>query len=183
MDDMMPNHFVQSTHSTVIFGWLVTDSIWSYSLVCAVLFLLCVWKEWLYDYRTKMQRRERRDKRVWTLKKKSHGYGALTEPPMSPHVVSSSDSKWTLNNPFFRYRIVNSCVYVVSVTLAYLLMLVLMTYNMGYFVALVLGSGIGHFLFRCATEEEEALLNSGSHSGSNLRGSDLEQPLNCCVDP
>ena len=47
-------------------------------------------------------------------------------------------------------RVVLTVLYAVNVAISYLLMLAVMTYNVGYFVIIVLGLAIGHFVFFCA---------------------------------
>ena len=44
-------------------------------------------------------------------------------------------------------RIAITASYMLSVTLAYLLMLIVMTYNGVLFIATILGLGFGHFVF------------------------------------
>ncbi len=44
-------------------------------------------------------------------------------------------------------RVVLTVLYGVNVAISYLLMLAVMTYNVGYFVVIVLGLAIGHFIF------------------------------------
>jgi copper transporter 1 len=44
-------------------------------------------------------------------------------------------------------RLALSVLFGVNVTVSYLLMLAIMTYNAGYFVVIVLGLSAGHFLF------------------------------------
>jgi hypothetical protein len=39
-------------------------------------------------------------------------------------------------------------IYTVQVAVAYFLMLIAMTYNMGHFLALLFGVGLGYFLFQ-----------------------------------
>jgi copper transporter 1 len=46
-----------------------------------------------------------------------------------------------------RLRAVLALLYAVNIAVAYLLMLAVMTYNVGYFVAIVAGFGLGHFAF------------------------------------
>ena len=44
-------------------------------------------------------------------------------------------------------RLLLTLLYGVNVAISYLLMLAVMTYNVGYFVVIVLGLSLGHYLF------------------------------------
>lgn len=45
-------------------------------------------------------------------------------------------------------RLVSTGLYAMNVVVSYLLMLAVMTYNVGYFLAIVTGLALGHFLFQ-----------------------------------
>ena len=49
--------------------------------------------------------------------------------------------------PTLAARALLSVLYGVNVATSYLLMLAVMTFNVGYFVAIVLGLALGHFIF------------------------------------
>ena len=42
----------------------------------------------------------------------------------------------------------HSALYAINIGFSYLLMLAIMTYNVGYFIVIVLGLATGHFLFQ-----------------------------------
>ena len=46
-----------------------------------------------------------------------------------------------------RVRLALTALYAVNVAISYLLMLAIMTYNVGYFIAIVLGLAVGYFIF------------------------------------
>ena len=46
-----------------------------------------------------------------------------------------------------RVKLLLTLMYAVNVTISYLLMLAIMTYNVGYFIAIVGGLAAGHFIF------------------------------------
>ena len=49
--------------------------------------------------------------------------------------------------PESRVRLALTVLYAVNVAISYLLMLAIMTYNVGYFFAIVGGLSVGYFLF------------------------------------
>eukprot|EP00699_Malawimonas_sp_californiana_P001643 EC715936.1.p1 GENE.EC715936.1~~EC715936.1.p1 ORF type:complete len:152 (+),score=20.77 EC715936.1:106-561(+) len=80
--------------------------------------------------------------------------------------LKSLNGKDTSRVPMvFRHRVlvkghlVNSLIYFVQVSIAYLLMLAVMSYNGGVFIAAMLGFAFGHFVFglrRVVTGSEDA---------------------------
>ena len=52
-------------------------------------------------------------------------------------------------------RVVDTLLMMIQFTISYLLMLIAMTYNAGLFVAVVVGTGCGHFLFASANANGE----------------------------
>lgn len=53
--------------------------------------------------------------------------------------------------PESRVRLSLATLYAVNAAVAYLLMLAVMTYNVGFFIVIVLGLAVGYFLFFNAT--------------------------------
>ena len=53
----------------------------------------------------------------------------------------------SLATPEARVKIALTLLYAVNVAISYLLMLAIMTYNVGYFFAIVVGLAAGYFIF------------------------------------
>lgn len=67
------------------------------------------------------------------------GYAAL---PAQHSGGGGSGSRQEL----LRFRVLNSCLYAANMATGYLLMLAVMTFNVGIFASVVVGMGLGHFL-------------------------------------
>ena len=48
---------------------------------------------------------------------------------------------------FLRVHIIQTVLHMLQVTISYFLMLIVMTYNVWLFIAVILGAGTGYFLF------------------------------------
>ena len=65
-------------------------------------------------------------------------------------------------NKVSRNKVVESVLFGVNSAIGYLLMLAIMSFNGGVFVAIVVGLTIGYFLFRSQGEEEAAVVVDNS---------------------
>lgn len=63
----------------------------------------------------------------------------------SPHLLCSVCR--SLRTPETRVRLALTLLYAVNVAISYMLMLAIMTYNVGYFFAIVAGLAVGYFIF------------------------------------
>lgn len=70
------------------------------------------------------------------------------------------DQDTILQRIFNKSHILQTILYIIQIILSYLLMLIVMTFNYWLFVAVILGSGIGYFLFGWLRER---LINYNEH--------------------
>ncbi|CAL8468944.1 g8485 [Coccomyxa elongata] len=126
---MMQMYFTASTHVTLwLKQWHTHTSVW-YAVSLLGLLALALIQEFLSSYRASFARRL-----------------AKTGP-----LDSSSSAEIPLIGSSLRAasgpRVVVTVLYALNVAISYLLMLAVMTYNVGYFVVIVLGLAAGHFIF------------------------------------
>lgn len=126
---MMQMYFTASTHVTLwLKQWHTHTSVW-YAVSLLGLLALALIQEFLSSYRAGFARRLQKT-------------GALE---------GSTSAEIPLTGSSFRaasgLRSVLTVLYGLNVAISYLLMLAVMTYNVGYFVIIVVGLAVGHFLF------------------------------------
>ncbi|CAL5221667.1 g3896 [Coccomyxa viridis] len=127
---MMQMYFTATTHVTLWFQrWHTSSSAW-YAISVVGLFALALLQEFLVSYRANI------------------GMKAA-----KPATTSSTDMNVTLTggrslaSPEARVKVALTLLYAVNVAISYLLMLAIMTYNVGYFFAIVVGLAAGYFAF------------------------------------
>eukprot|EP00199_Chlamydomonas_sp_CCMP681_P006075 CAMPEP_0119109328 /NCGR_PEP_ID=MMETSP1180-20130426/17848_1 /TAXON_ID=3052 ORGANISM="Chlamydomonas cf sp, Strain CCMP681" /NCGR_SAMPLE_ID=MMETSP1180 /ASSEMBLY_ACC=CAM_ASM_000741 /LENGTH=195 /DNA_ID=CAMNT_0007095071 /DNA_START=152 /DNA_END=740 /DNA_ORIENTATION=- len=144
----MPMFFINTWHTTLWFESWETKSLLSYMVSCLGLVLFAVLHEAFACYRSRAMAR-------LVAKLQPHtgagivsvvGLGALHEalvidnssavgPIKRPGITSLSDKLWA------------AAMYALNILTSYLLMLAVMTYNVGYLVSVVMGMGLGYALF------------------------------------
>lgn len=73
------------------------------------------------------------------------------------------------SSPFSPFRIIQTTLYCLQLTLAYWLMLIAMTYNVYLTAVVVLGAGFGHWLFAilrkmpAGAEKQDAFASDACH--------------------
>lgn len=66
----------------------------------------------------------------------------------APHgYVAVAGSERFKEKSLLQLRVQNSLLYTANITTGYMLMLAVMSFNVGYFLSVVAGMGLGHFLF------------------------------------
>lgn len=64
-------------------------------------------------------------------------------------------------------HVIQSCLHVLQITISYMLMLTAMTFNLWYFMSVVIGAGIGYFCFGARggrkSDSERAQLTEHCH--------------------
>lgn len=140
--DMMHMTLYWGTQVTLLFSSWKTDSWLSYALTLLACFLFSVF----------YQNMEERRLRFKTLA------STTAAPPSSPSAATPLLFKFGLGrtrwgNPS---RIAEAMLFGVNSAIGYLLMLAIMSFNGGVFVAIVLGLSVGYYLFRSGYQEEVA---------------------------
>lgn len=146
--------FQTTTHVTLWFkSWHITSPLW-YAMSCFGLFILCIAQEGLGRWRiTYPQTTKSRSKSV-----ESAGAGLQEQESL----ITSRQARDSTSH------ILLTLGYGANVATSYLLMLAVMTFNVGYFITVVLGLMVGHFL----------LFSPALDSSSSGRLSEL-----CCPQP
>jgi len=138
----MPMYFHWSTDVVVLFeAWHVNTPGW-YMVTAATLFLLGLFYEWLitfrqgYEYKIQSKRFESKPIAADFISKNNR-HNLLRHLP-EPQVEAVNKNA---------YHLVAAALHVLQLSIAYVLMLVVMTYNLGLVIAVIGGAGVGYFLF------------------------------------
>lgn len=115
---------------TVLFSWWKIDSMFGYLITCFLIGLAAFLLEFLIGFRHRVEIRKRKQWRQ--LRRQGHSTAATTSKNSIAKILAAVDG---------------TCLHLLSLLLAYPLMLVIMTYNYGFMFFVILGSGIGYFLF------------------------------------
>lgn len=124
----MPMFFEASMHTVLWMKSWETTNPFLYIISIACLVALALSHEALVNWRSSL---------LQALSAKSNG----ADEEMQPLTTSARDPlPWKL-------KLFLSALYSLNITTGYLLMLAVMTYNVGYFIAVVVGLGLGYFMF------------------------------------
>jgi copper transporter 1 len=124
---MMHMTFYSGVDVQFLFDWWCTNDIVSYLTSVFVLFCIAFLNQFVYS--------------LLKIRPKTsvNGYVQLTEGETEQKVISTG--KVGL------YKLLRAIFYFVFLSVAYFLMLAIMTYNVGVFFAIVLGSALGYAVF------------------------------------
>lgn len=127
MDMMMPMWFMWTFDTILWFHSWHPTTLLPYLGTVALLLAVAVTHEALASYRVS-----------WS---KSHTQAVAAAAGYEP--VPGGRKRLSM----LQLRAVNSLLYTANITTGYFLMLAVMSFNVGYFIAVVVGMGLGHFLF------------------------------------
>ncbi|KAK6944736.1 Ctr copper transporter [Dillenia turbinata] len=131
---MMHMTFYWGINVTLLFDFWSTSSLLSYCLTLLACFLFSAFYQFLEDLRLRFK-----------FPSQSQSSPSITTPLLLRH----------------RYRSFNKLIVValfaINSAIGYLLMLAVMSFNGGVFVAIVLGLSVGYWRFRFRDEEEEVV--------------------------
>ncbi|CAI9096701.1 OLC1v1032902C1 [Oldenlandia corymbosa var. corymbosa] len=144
---MMHMTFYWGKKVTLLFDFWKTDSWMSYALTLLACFIFSVFYQYMEDRRVRFK---------LLLK---------TNPSPQPVVVSStmtapllySKVQKSLSNPA---RFAGAILFGVNSAIGYLLMLAIMSFNGGVFVAVVAGLALGYLIFRTADDDVQIVVDN-----------------------
>jgi len=124
---MMPMYFESGINTLILFeGWATDNNIAIYLISCFVIFLSCILHEWLTSYRLKRMKESSKTN--------------ITEPLLT----SGKSTKFASD---FKSRLSQTLLYFINIVIAYAIMLIVMTFNVGLFFIVTTGLALGHYFF------------------------------------
>ncbi|XP_076919323.1 copper transporter 5.1-like [Bidens hawaiensis] len=142
---MMHMTFYWGRTVTLLFDSWKTDTWLSYALTL----LACLIFSIFYQY---MEDRRLRFKLLSTSAAAASASSATT--PLLNKKLFSAGNRWTVG------RIAGSALFGINSALGYFLMLAIMSFNGGVFVAIVVGLAVGYLLFRSGDDEQVVVVDN-----------------------
>ncbi|OIT08371.1 PREDICTED: copper transporter 5.1-like [Nicotiana attenuata] len=139
---MMRMTFYWGNKVTLLFDFWRTDSWSSYALALLACFIVSVFYQYMED-------RHQRFKILSSKSKKNY-------PPSSSNVTVNTPLLYsfpTVGSVWNSARFATAILFGINSAIGYMLMLAIMSFNGGVFVAVVLGLSIGYLLFRTGEED------------------------------
>ncbi|CAJ0955679.1 unnamed protein product, partial [Mesorhabditis belari] len=133
----------------ILFSWWKTGSAAGLILSLVVVFMLCIFYEAIKGFRFFIAIQHERQKRD-ILRNRPASPSAEPRDNISEHSISFAPLlrlNGSTRNLFTAYRVVQALLYGVQAILAYVLMLIVMTFNVWLILAVVIGEAVGYFLF------------------------------------
>ncbi|XP_042477750.1 copper transporter 5.1-like [Macadamia integrifolia] len=140
---MMHMTFYWGRKVTLLIDSWKTDSWTGYALTLLACFLFSLFYQYMEDRRVRFK--------VLATSKKPSSIPSIDTPLLHPRLAGS---RWS--NPA---RYAAATLFFVNSSIGYLLMLAVMSFNGGVFLAIVLGLSFGYLLFRIVEEEILAVEN------------------------
>ncbi|CAG0904689.1 unnamed protein product [Darwinula stevensoni] len=132
--DMMPMYFHFSKSATILFEkWAINNAGGLIGSMIAI-FLMAVIYEGLKYYRDYLFRRA--SNAIVGSVSSTDSKGIIVQP------ASSAETRM-----LGQHHLLQTLLHVIQITLSYFLMLIFMTYNAWLCIAVVLGAGVGYFIF------------------------------------
>ncbi|KAH8358580.1 hypothetical protein KR093_001104, partial [Drosophila rubida] len=159
----MAMYFHFSESETILFKCWKTNSVFAIVVACTVVFIVAVlyellkfYREWLRRKESKRRlvggayhpRRRSRRRRHRTSSLSVQSADQLSLPMSAPSAVVPTDRRNTLRFPWLApMHWYQTMLHMLQVAISFMLMLVFMTFNVWLCMAVVLGAGLGYFLF------------------------------------
>ncbi|XP_055804251.1 copper transporter 5-like [Solanum dulcamara] len=143
---MMHMTFYWGKNVTVLFDFWRTDSWTSYAITLLACFIFSLFYQYMEDRRQRFRILSANSKRNYP-------------PPSAAVNVPLLHTSPTVGGRWNSARFATAILFGVNSAIGYLLMLAVMSFNGGVFVAVVLGLAIGYLFFRIGDEDDFAVDN------------------------
>jgi len=144
------NGFYWSDDTTILFGFWATETVGQYLASCLCFFVLAMLYEWLSSFRFSYAKelREAKEKKEQTELASEKSLLLNGDTPLGKIAIFMQ--RFTL------LHLKLTVMHMIQLTLAYTLMLVIMTYNVGLGLSVMGGYALGFFIFASAVPERAA---------------------------
>ncbi|XP_047322655.1 copper transporter 5-like [Impatiens glandulifera] len=139
---MMHMTFYWGTTVTLLFDFWKTDSLISYILTLLVCFLFSTFYQYLEDRRLRFKLQSLNSSK--TVINSSPSPGASIDSPL---LLFRRGGRWSV------VKVGGSVLFGINSALGYFMMLAVMSFNGGVFIAIVFGLAVGYLLFRNGDED------------------------------
>lgn len=127
---------------TILFDFWTTSSALSMFVSCLLVFVLSCLYEMLKSYRTELQCRCKTNQMLWPANSSKNASSQL-----SASLDSRENCSRCFRYAFGKLHIAQTVLHVAQVLVAYILMLIFMTYNLWLCLSIILGAAVGYFVF------------------------------------
>ncbi|XP_059291043.1 copper transporter 5 [Lycium ferocissimum] len=150
---MMHMTFYWGKKVTILFDFWRTDSWTSYAITLLACFIFSVFYQYMED-------RRQRFKILSIANSKKNNYPSPTPPP--PNAAVNAPLLYTypaVGGKWNSARFATAILFGVNSAIGYFLMLAIMSFNGGVFIAVVLGLSTGYLLFRTGDDDDVVVDN------------------------
>ncbi|TDG52301.1 hypothetical protein AWZ03_001131 [Drosophila navojoa] len=160
--------FHVGNRETILFGFWTTSSTTSLVLSCLIVFIIAIgyealkcYREWLKKcYKKRQEGGSDRGSTMTTQLAASPTLIDAYSSPLSPVVPAGAGADQSQNQAPLTTRVpwlalthwYQTLLHMLQVTISFLLMLIFMTFNVWLCIAVVLGAGVGYFIFFARSE-------------------------------
>ncbi|XP_003743092.1 high affinity copper uptake protein 1 [Galendromus occidentalis] len=149
---MMHVSFYFGTSGTFLFDWWNIEGAWGMLGSCGVVFFMALFYEYLKFLRARLLIKSQQIR--YSSIRTSNGVNGETSAPATPETESTVKITSTSH-------LSQTAIYVVQLTLGYLLMLLFMYFNVWICLAVILGASTGYFLF--GWQANPSQITAGDH--------------------
>ncbi|KAI3754838.1 hypothetical protein L1987_54629 [Smallanthus sonchifolius] len=141
---MMHMTFYWGRSVTLLFDSWQTDTWLSYTLTLIACLIFSVFYQYMEDRRLRFK----------LLSSSTASNGAVDATPLLNKKIFAGGSRWSVG------RVAGSLLFGINSAIGYFLMLAIMSFNGGVFVAIIVGLSIGYLLFRSGEDEQVVVVDN-----------------------